>query len=59
MQDEANTEKKVATSELIDWVKILNTFDEKEILEKLEADDIQFNQSLLKSKTDFTLHAKK
>ena len=59
MQDEANTEKKVATSELIDWVKILNTFDEKEILDKLEADDILFNQSLLKSKTDFTLHAKK
>lgn len=59
MQEEANTEKKVATSELIDWVKILNTFNEKEILEKLESDDILFNQSLLKSKTDFTLHAKK
>ncbi|MCI5080726.1 MAG: MoxR family ATPase [Saprospiraceae bacterium] len=58
MEEEANTEKKVATSELIDWVKILNSFDEKEILEKLEKEGIAFNQALLKSKTDFTLHAK-
>ena len=57
MHNDPNTEKKVSTSELIDWVRILNAMDEKEILSNLDEAGIAFNQALLKSKIDFTLHS--
>jgi MoxR-like ATPase len=57
MQDDPNTEKTASTSELIDWVRILNAYDTQEMLAKLNEEELAYSQTLLKSHTDFTLFA--
>lgn len=58
MLEDPNTEKKVSTSELIDWVRVLNEYDGKEMLAKLDEEALAYSQTLLKSHTDFTLFSK-
>ncbi|MEN0004236.1 MAG: MoxR family ATPase [Bacteroidota bacterium] len=55
MTEDPNTEKKVSTSELIDWVRILNSRNATDMLALLNEEELAFSQILLKSQTDQAL----
>ncbi|MDX1665711.1 MAG: hypothetical protein R3350_00695, partial [Saprospiraceae bacterium] len=59
MEKDPNTEKKASTSELIDWVKAVNHLNKEEVREMLDEDKLPHYQALLKTLTDYKLHAEK
>jgi MoxR-like ATPase len=51
MKDKGDAGKKVSTSELIDWFRVLRTYPDDEVLKKLKG-DLPFPSVLLKSFDD-------
>ncbi len=59
MKEDPNTEKKVSTSELLDWVKAINHFNQQSIRQQISGDKLLHYQTLLKTLNDMKLHQQK